>query len=111
VLQVVRPLAPLLAELLDLVLLGLDVHLDAVKVPDAGLGVPAILLGGLQFGHQSVGLVGAGDGLCQSNLGGGELRDLGQEVLSLGTTLLPGLDVVGDLTKVRLERLGAERAT
>jgi hypothetical protein len=69
------------------------------------------LLRRLQLGDQRVGLVGPGDRLRQPDLGSGELRDLHQKMLSLGATLLSGLDVVGHLAKVALERLGRERPT
>ena len=104
VVQVLGPTTPLLAKLLDSVPIGLDVHLDAFEVGDPGLGIATLLLRRLQLGHQSDCLVGPGDRLRQPGLGGGELRDLDQQVLS--ATLLPGLDVVGDLAQVGLERLG-----
>ena len=81
------------------------------KVRDPDLGVVALLLRRLQLGDQRVGLVGPGDRLRQPGLSGGELRDLGQEVLALGATLLTRLDVVGHLAQMGLERLGAERPT
>src|SRR2546428_288725 len=77
-----------------------EVHRAALKIRAASLGVLALLLHGLQLGDQGIGLVGAGDRLRQPDLGGGELRDLDEEMVALGAPLLTRLDVVGGLAEV-----------
>jgi hypothetical protein len=71
-----RPAAPDAAQPLDLLLLVAEVALVPLQVGDPGFGLPALLLGGLQLGHQGVHVLAHGDRLGQLGLGGGQLRDL-----------------------------------
>jgi hypothetical protein len=71
-----RPAAPDPAQPLDLLLLVAEVALVPLQVGDPGFGLPALLLGGLQLGHQGVHVLAHGDRPGQLGLGGGQLRDL-----------------------------------
>jgi hypothetical protein len=104
-----RPASPGPAQPLDLLLLVAEVALVPLQVGDPGLGLPPLLLGRLQLGHQGVHVVRHGDDLGEPGLGGGQLGDRQEQLLALGTAGGDLLGVGGLVLQVLLELLVAER--